>query len=322
MRTIVLAGGFATRLLPITAERPKPLLPVAGKPIIDYLLEHEHLPQPVVVSTNERFASQFEEWRKKGNRDVALIVEGTRSEKEKLGTVGAIGYVIEQCAIDDDVLVIAGDNLFGFEIAEFVSQYRGRVLIALHDLKDPDLVRGRYGVAIVENGVVTGFQEKPQTPQSTLASTACYIYPRDVLPYFAKFYSQSSSGRDAPGYFNEWGLTEHGWTIDAFVSESHWFDVGDRASYLTANRFYGKQDTWRSSEVSIDGSYVENCILLGNSRIYGCSLRGCIVDTDCQLTDLELHDCLIGRGTRLVGPGATRPENMPDVANRAEGRTR
>lgn len=322
MRTIVLAGGFATRLLPITLERPKPLLPIDGKPIIDYVLDQQRLPQPVVVSTNERFAPQFEEWRRKGNRDVELVVEGTACENEKLGTIGAIGYVIEQCAIDDDVLVIAGDNLFGFEIADFVSHYQGRVLIALHDLKDSELVRGRYGVAIVEEGVVTGFQEKPQKPRSTLASTACYIYPRDVLSRFTEFDSRSGRGRDAPGYFNEWGLTKHEWQIDAYVFESHWFDVGDRLSYLAANRFYSNQDTWCGEGISVDGSSVEDCILLGNTRISGCTLRGCIVDTDCQLEDISLRDCLVGQGTNLVGPGALGRERTCNVTDDPEGGTR
>jgi len=307
MRTIVLAGGFATRLLPITAERPKPLLPVAGKPIIDHILDSGLLPHPIIVSTNKRFAPQFESWRKMGNWDVELIVEETVSEKEKLGTIGAIAFVIDRCEIHEDVLVIGGDNLFGFGIEEFVSQYDGDTLIALHDLKDPELVKNRYGVAIVEDGAVIGFQEKPAEPRSTLASTACYIYPRGILPRFREFYSSSSPGKDAPGYFNEWGLTHLGWDIDVFVFESHWFDVGDRESYLAASRHYSGRDTWCGDSVAVTESHVEDSILLGNSLITNCDLRGCVVDADCQLTGVALRDCLVGSGTRLFGADRTPP---------------
>lgn len=306
MRTVILAGGFGTRLLPITAHRAKPLLPVAGKPIIDRVLESDHLRDGAIVSINRLFAEQFEAWRKSRNWNVELLVEETRHEREKLGTIGAIAFVIDRCNIDEDILVIGGDNLFGFEMEEFVAAYRGNTLIALHDLMQPELAKGRYGVAVVENGMVIGFQEKPEQPRSGLASTACYIYPREVLPRFREYYGSSKLGKDAPGYFNEWGLEHLGWDIDAFVFDSHWFDVGDRESYLAANRHYSGSDTWYGPKVMHKESTVEECIFLGDSLVVDSDLRGCVVDSGCQLTGVTLRDCLVGSGTRLVVSSSRR----------------
>jgi glucose-1-phosphate thymidylyltransferase len=301
MRTIILAGGFGTRLLPITAHRAKPLLPVAGKPIIDHVLANDHLGDGAIVSVNRRFAKQFEAWRESSDWDVELLVEETRHEREKLGTIGAIAFVIERCEIDEDILVIGGDNLFGFEIAEFIAAFRGHVLIALHDLLHPEAAKGRYGVAVVEDGKVKGFQEKPEHPRSTLASTACYIYPREALPRFQEYYSWSKPDADAPGYFNEWGLEHLGWDIDAFVFDSHWFDVGDRESYLAANRQYSGHDIWYGPKAVQKESTVQDCIFLGDSLIVNSDLRGCVVDTGCQLTGVTLRECLVGSGSKLTG---------------------
>ncbi len=315
MRTIVLAGGYATRLHPITLDRPKPLLPVAGKPIIDHILEAGTLPGRPIVSTNRRFLPQFEAWRDEGGWDVDLVVEETVCEKEKLGTIGAIAYVVDHCGLDEDVAVIGGDNLFGFSMKQFLAAYRGNVLIALHDLKEPHRVRGRYGVAIVDEGRIVGFQEKPQAPRSTLASTACYVYPRDVLPQFKTFFGSAESGKDAPGYFNEWGLEEHGWMIDAFVFEAHWYDIGDRASYLAANREYGA-GMWCAGGVTCDRSRIEDSVVLGAGEIVDSTVSGCVIDGGCQLKGVALRDCLVGRGTVLRGDGeasgGASPANPPE----------
>ena len=129
MKTIILAGGYATRLYPITASRAKALLPVAGKPIINYLLDSYTLPNRPIVSTNRRFAEQFATWEEQFGYDVELVVEETCAEEEKLGTVGAIAHLIQTLELDEDLLIIGGDNIFEFSLQSFLDAYQGLSLI-------------------------------------------------------------------------------------------------------------------------------------------------------------------------------------------------
>jgi len=294
MKTIILAGGYATRLQPITIDRPKPLLPVAGIPIIDHILARGPFPGQPVVSTNRRFLSQFERWRDASAWDVDLVAEETVSEDEKLGTIGAIAYLIEKLGIDEDILVVGGDNIFGFESDELLSAYKGRPLIALFDLKDVEKVRHRFGVAVVKDGRIAYFQEKPAQPDSTLASTACYVFPKEILPLFGQFSKVAKKGKDAPGYFNEWLVEDKGQDIDPFIFDTSWYDIGDRASYIEANQHYGDCDTWRGEGVVIEDSTVSGSVILDNTRIYGSSISGCVIDSGCKLVGANLTNCLVG----------------------------
>jgi len=297
MRTIILAGGYATRFHPITASRAKPLLPVAGKPIIDYFLESYPLSDRPIVSTNRQFAEQFTEWKEQSGYDVEIVVEETRAEAEKLGTVGAIAYLIQAFGLDEDLLVIGGDNIFEFSLQHFVDTYQGHPLIALYDIGDIEKVRGRYGVAVVKDGQIVEFQEKPQDPRSTLASTACYIYPRGILPTFREFVEGATAGKDAPGYFNAWLLKERNLRMDAFTFDTGWYDIGDRASYIEATQRYANADTWQGKDVVIENSVVKNSILFDGVRIANASITGCVIDRGAQLDGVALRDCLIGENT-------------------------
>ena len=297
MKTILLAGGYATRLLPITAERPKPLLPVAGKPIIDYLLASGSLPGRPIVSTNRRFVSQFETWQAESGWGVDLIVEETTHEEEKLGTVGAMAFLVQKLGIDEDILVIGGDNIFEFSIEELLAAYHDRPLVALFDLKDLERVCGRYGVAIVEDDRIVDFQEKPQQPKSTLASTACYIYPKQALPLISEFHDKAEAGKDAPGYLNEWLLKEKRLHIDPFIFETGWYDIGDRASYIDANKHYSGCDTYTGKNVAINESTVKDSVILDDVTIKNSEITGCVIDQGCVLEGVNLQNCLVKAGS-------------------------
>ena len=301
MKTIILAGGYARRLHPLTVDRAKPLLPVAGKPIIDYLFEKGRFPGVPVVSTNRRFAEQFEAWKTCSPWSVELVIEETQDELEKLGTVGALAFLIDALGIDEDLLVIGGDNIFEFPLETFLDAYRGRPLVALYDVREIERVRGCYGVAIVENGSIVDFQEKPQRPRSTLASTACYVYPRDVLPLISVFLQQAESGQDAPGYFNEWLLKEQGISIDPFVFTTDWYDIGDRLAYIRANQRYSGQDTYTGAGVTVEGSQVRGSVILDRTAIKKATIDGCVIDQDCILEGVTLSDCLVGAGSQIRG---------------------
>ena len=300
MRALILAGGFATRLHPLTLNRPKPLLPVVGKPILQYILEDPGLPDRPILTTNRQFAVHFEKWLAGTNFEVDLLVEPAASENEKLGSIGAIAHAIRERALDDDLLVIAGDNLFGFKLQDLIDAYDGNPLIALHDKGTTEAVKNRYGVAILSDGGIIEFQEKPDRPRSTLASTACYVYPRAALPLFSVFRHQSEEGRDAPGHFNAWLLDAQSLPIDAYVLDCYWFDVGDRESYIAAVQHLGSRNTWIDPTSSVQDSTLNDTIVLAGSRIKNCTLLGCVVGENCELSGLRLHKEMIKDGTRLM----------------------
>ncbi len=297
MQAVILAGGYAKRLWPITYDRPKPLLPVAGRPILDYIVSQLPEQPAPILSINRRFAPQFERWAASSARPIELAVEETRAEEEKLGAVGALAHVIDRYQLDDELLVIGGDNLFSFAVQDFISAFQGQPLVAVYDLGDPEIARGRYGVALVENGVITGFQEKPDRPASALAATACYLFPRHVLPMIDGFLAQSERGCDAPGYFLEWLRARE--TMHAYRFAEGWFDIGGREAYIAANLHFTEGRSWIHPEATVDQSRLERSIVLGDASIRNSRLTECVVDEHSHLEGVELRDVLVGRGTRI-----------------------
>ncbi len=247
MKALILAAGYATRLYPLTQNRPKPLLEVGGKAIIDHIVEKIAAVSEIdtiYVVTNTRFYSSFKEWSihkktSKLTKLIKIINDGTCTNDDRLGAVGDIHFVINQENIDDDLLVIAGDNLFGFSLSDFVrffyKQDRASV-VAFRDLKDPEKVRGKYGVGILEESKVIGFEEKPLQPQSTLASTACYLFNKQDLPLVEKSINQGKA--DNPGDLVRF-LTKYS-TVHGFVFTEHWFDIGSFESLEEAKRVYAR----------------------------------------------------------------------------------
>jgi glucose-1-phosphate thymidylyltransferase len=297
LRTIILAGGYARRLWPLTQNRPKPLLPVAGKPIIEYILQG--LQGTPIVSINRRFAPQFEEWAAGYPKAVELVVEETHSEEEKLGSVRALTFLVKELRLQEEVMVLAGDNIIGFDLQEFTSRYRGRPLIALHDLGDPERAKEKYGTAQVAGSRIISFQEKAERPRSALASTACYIYPPGVFPFLERFTAQAGKDRDAPGFFNQW-LLEQGVELEGFIFNERWFDIGDRASYIQANLEILGDDVYRGQNVVITDSTIRRSVILDDVRIEGSLIADCVIDSGCELRNVELRECLIGEGTRIT----------------------
>jgi glucose-1-phosphate thymidylyltransferase len=293
MKTVIMAGGYATRLLPLTETRSKPLLPVAGKPIINYMIEK--IPQnEIIVTTNEKFRAAFEQWQRTVDKDIDLVIEQTEKEEEKLGTIGAIAHVISERAIDEDLFIIGGDNILELDFHAFLASSRGTPLIALYDVGDKEKVKEKYGVVLLDGTTVTGFQEKPKIPKSTLVSVACYLYPRDVLPLFSRFLNEADASQDAPGYFNEWLSRRR--EMHGFVFHGNWYDIGDRKSYIEAHMNYS---TEKSTNAEIVNSTVEDSVILENTRIINSSIRGCVIDRNSLLEGVTLENCIVGEGTKI-----------------------
>jgi glucose-1-phosphate thymidylyltransferase len=236
VKVVILAAGYATRLRPLTDEAAKELLPVGGRPIIDWILERvAELPEvdAVHVVTNARKAPWFHEWV--GHRDVTIHDDGTVSNEDRLGAIGDIRFVVERAGIDDDLLVIAGDNLFEFSLADLVAFWRSKGVasaVAVRDVGSLELA-SRYGVVDVDaDDRIVAFVEKPEHPRSTLAATATYLYHREHVPLITE-YIEAGNPPDQPGRMVAW-LHERE-PVYAYRFSERWFDIGDRVQLLEAD---------------------------------------------------------------------------------------
>jgi glucose-1-phosphate thymidylyltransferase len=234
MNALILAAGYATRLYPLTQSVAKPLLPLAGRPMIDYILEriHEADPLEVHVVTNSKFADAFREW---APADVIVHDDATTSEDDRLGAIGDLRFVVERAAIDDDLLVVAGDNLFDYSLAEFVQWWRTKGVasaVALYEHPDRELVK-QYGVVEVdEHERVISFVEKPSEPRSNLAATACYLFHREHVKLVTT-YLDDGNVPDQPGRFVEW--LHRRAPVYGYRFGGEWLDIGDRDQLLEAD---------------------------------------------------------------------------------------
>ncbi len=241
MKAIILAAGYATRLYPLTKNKPKSLLTIANKPIINYIIEKVNKIKEIgsiYVVTNAKFYSLFEQWSStlKTELDVKIINDRTISNEGRLGSMGDLNFVIQQEKINEDILVIAGDNLFGFGLQQFLASFKSNCLstVAFCDLKEQEKVKGRFGVGIIKDGRILDFEEKPLEPKSTLAATACYIFSKPDQEKIQKYVKENQP--DALGYFIKY-LMKHS-EVKAFVFTEHWFDVGTLESLQEAEKFY------------------------------------------------------------------------------------
>jgi glucose-1-phosphate thymidylyltransferase len=236
VKALVLAAGYATRLRPLTDTWAKELLPVGGLPIIDAIVEsirEVEAVDEIHVVTNTRKAPAFVHWAE--GRDVHVHDDGTSSNDDRLGAIGDLRFVIERASIDDDLLVIAGDNLFDFSLVDLVEFWRGKgdaSALAVRDVGSLAMAR-RYGiVALDADDRVVEFVEKPDDPPSTLAATAMYVFERRHAALVAP-YLDAGNPHDQPGRFVAW-LQErepvYGWRC-----EGGWFDIGDHEQLLEAD---------------------------------------------------------------------------------------
>lgn len=243
MKAILLCAGYATRLYPLTINQPKPLLHVAGKAILEYILDALRQIRDlsdIYIVTNDKFHAHFERWNDgfSYSKNIKVINDGTKSNETRLGAIGDLEYVLKSEKIDDDLLVIAGDNIFTASLERFVDYARSKapdVSIGVFDVKRKDLA-GKYGlIERDETGKITGFWEKPNEPPTTLASAGIYYFPKENLKLFERF-REETGRRDEPGYFIQW-LVGQG-KVRAHVFEGFWYDIGDKQSYKKANEIF------------------------------------------------------------------------------------
>lgn len=248
MKLIILAAGYATRLYPLTLDKPKPLLDVAGKPMIEHVLASlGSVPEidRVYVVTNAKFAGHFERWAEdytsaRGGAPVTVINDGTTDDSNKLGAIGDLHLVLGRENIDDDVIVVAGDNLFDSELEGFVGYclQRGAPAVGVYDVGDLEEIKKYNNIGTDDEGRITSFEEKPQEPVGTVTAIALYFYPRSALPYINQYIAEGNNP-DQPGRLVQWMYARtpfYTWRVPGT-----WYDIGSKETLAEADRVFSKR---------------------------------------------------------------------------------
>ncbi len=239
MKCLILAAGYATRLYPLTENFPKPLLKVGEKSILDHLISDLDKTGEIdgyVVVTNHKFAPIFRDW---AGEDVTVVDDGTSTNETRLGAVCDIQYAIEQAHLDDDLLVMAGDNLLSFSLAEFVKYFREKQTTCIMRYWESDEKRlHKSGIVEVDgNGLILSMEEKPAQPKSNWCCPPFYIYKRSDVPLVAKGIA-AGCGTDAPGSFIAWLCTQT--AVHAWQMPGPRYDIGSLESYEAVKKIFEK----------------------------------------------------------------------------------
>ena len=237
MKCLILAAGYATRLYPLTENFPKPLLEVGGKPILDWLIDdmdQTGLIDEYIIISNHKFASIFEEW---SNGRYTILDDGTSSNETRLGAVKDIQFAIEQLNLDDDLMVMAGDNLLDFSLSGFIHYAKQKQATCVMRYYEVDEARlHKTGVAeINEDGLILSMEEKPAEPKSHWCVPAFYCYTREDARLIKKGI-EAGCGTDAPGSFIAWLSTQT--KVYTYEMPGHRYDIGNLASYEQVKQTY------------------------------------------------------------------------------------
>ncbi len=245
MDVVLLCAGYGTRLSPLTDNTPKALLPVAGKPILEYLLsclkDREDVSSVVLVS-NHKFFDTFKLWLKEnGYTYVKLLDDGSTSNDDRKGAIGDLLFAIEECNLSDNLLVVGGDNIWEEGLSGFLdfAKRKNEICIGIYDLGRKDLAK-EFGVVLLnDDGKVVEFEEKPSNPKSSLIGMCLYYFPKQKLVRIYDYWNDKRNPRDAIGYFLKF-LVERD-DVFGYVFGGRWFDIGSISAYEEANRFFESQ---------------------------------------------------------------------------------
>ncbi len=303
MKAIVLAGGFATRLWPLTEKTAKPLLEVSGRPILSYILESLPEEIPVIVSTNSVFGDDFSHWKEvfstdHQNRNIEIFIEDSHHEEKKKGALAAVALVLEKFGADDDLLVLAGDNLFFFDFTKFLDCCLSSPLIAAYDIQNLSQARS-FGVLIPgEENTVSGFQEKPEAPQSTLVSTGCLYFPQRLLGELVRY---SQDHNDNLGGVFEHFLHIHE-NVEYFQFHEQWFDIGSFPTLLEAQKLLiGQQTVNAGADIKGRNSFSGSNYLGKNVVIENALLENVIVHEGGVIRNACVRDSIVGKHSVVTG---------------------
>lgn len=247
MKVLLLAAGYGTRLHPLTKDRPKPLLEVGHQPMLEHILDRleelEDLDEVLVV-TNDKFYEDFVEWKKQlvTPWPVTVLNDGTTKDGKRRGAIGDIQFTVEEAGIEDDLIVLAGDNLFDFSLQDLADtmQEKQQNVVGVLEFEDGSKL-SKYGIVDVdEENRVVDFVEKPDNPPSNLVAMAMYAFPEHCLDLIGE-YLETGGNPDEPGWYLTW-LVENK-ELYAHPFEGTWFDIGDKDSLEKADSYV--EEHWK-----------------------------------------------------------------------------
>jgi glucose-1-phosphate thymidylyltransferase len=247
MKLIILAAGYATRLYPLTLNQPKPLLPVAGKPMLEHVLDNiSTIPDidHAYIVTNEKFATHFEKWAASYRPDdlhfhFTIVNDHSTDDSNKLGAIGDMHLVLTQSDVNDDIIVVGGDNLFSEDLHDFgdYCKQKNAPVTGVYDVGDLEQIKKYNAIDIDENHRIVYFEEKPKEPKSTLTGIALYYYPKSVLPMIHQYITEGNNP-DQPGRLVQWLYPRtpfYVWKVPGI-----WYDVGSIETLEEANRVFNR----------------------------------------------------------------------------------
>ena len=244
MKCLVLAAGYATRLYPLTENFPKPLLEVNGKTILDYLLDDIDQAKCIneyIIVSNHKFINHFNEWayNKKLSSKITIIDDGTTSNDNRLGAVVDINLAIEKLKINEDLMVIAGDNLLDFSLTEFINYYEEKkeTCIMRYYEENKEKIKKSACVLINDSDLVLNMEEKPIEPKSNWCVPPFYIYSSKVVKMVSKALNDGCK-YDAPGSFINYLYDKE--KVYAFEMPGKRYDIGTLENYENICNMYKK----------------------------------------------------------------------------------
>jgi glucose-1-phosphate thymidylyltransferase len=247
MKLIILAAGYATRLYPLTLNQPKPLLSVAGKPMLEHVIDNIKAIGAIdhaYIVTNAKFGNHFEQWAatyKPPDLKFSFTIVNDKStdDSNKLGAIGDMHLVITKHEINDGIIVVGGDNLFSDDLRDFgeFCEHQNAPVTGVYDVGDLEAIKKYNSIDVDEDGRILFFEEKPAQPRSTLTGIALYHYPQHTLPLIHQ-YIEEGNNPDQPGRLVQWlypRVPFYTWRVPGL-----WFDVGSIETLEEANRVFSE----------------------------------------------------------------------------------
>ena len=240
MKCLILAAGYATRLYPLTENFPKPLLKVGDKTILDWLIDDidtlGRVDEYVVIS-NHKFAEHFVAWAKEKTQKITVVDDGTGTNETRLGAVKDIQFAIDTLSLDDDMLVIAGDNVLDFSLTKFISYALDKntsCIMRYYEANEQKL--HKCGVVQIDDcDRILLMEEKPAEPRSHWCCPPFYYYTKEDAKLVAKGI-ESGCGTDAPGSYIAWLATQV--PVHAMEMPGKRYDIGNLESYEAVKKEY------------------------------------------------------------------------------------
>lgn len=240
MKCLILAAGYATRLYPLTENFPKPLLDVNGKTILDWLVDDIDTlgwVDEYVVISNGKFAHHFEAWAATKSQKITVVNDGTFTNETRLGAVCDIQFAIEKLSLDDDMLVIAGDNVLDFSLTEFIKYAKKKVSSAIMRYYEPETKKLlKSGVVTVDGeDLVLEMTEKSPTPATNWCCPPFYFYSKEDARLVKEGIAEGC-GTDAPGSYIAWLCKKS--KVYAMEMPGKRYDIGNLESYEQVKKDY------------------------------------------------------------------------------------